>query len=189
MDAPFRRIQAQPFLFVPSYLGSSPNMLRTSIAAAAAIAGLSSTALAQGNLLSQIPQCAQTCFGNSLGSCGPLDIGCICGNVPVITKVSCCVFATCSEAEIKSTTSFATNLCSLQGIQVNTNPDCSTYGTPSNATAPSNATGSASPSANATRPTASHSASSTSTAAAAPLPHAAAGLGLGAVLAVLFAYL
>ncbi|KAH9860534.1 hypothetical protein J1614_011865, partial [Plenodomus biglobosus] len=167
-------------------LHTSVNMLRASILAA--VAAFSASALAQGNLLSQIPQCAQTCFGNNLGSCGPLDIACICGNSAVINTVSCCVFATCPQSDIESTIGFATNLCSLQNVQVDTTPDCPANGTTSaSASASASAASTASPSGS---PTASGSpAASTATAAAAPLQQAGAGLGLGAVMAVLFAYL
>ncbi|KAF2854641.1 hypothetical protein T440DRAFT_475755 [Plenodomus tracheiphilus IPT5] len=162
-------------------------MLRASIIAA--VVAFSSTALAQGNLLSQIPQCAQTCFGNNLGSCGPLDIGCICGNTPVINTVSCCIFATCPQSDIQSTIAFATNLCSLQNVQLDTTPDCPANGTSSASPSASTASG-ASAYASATRTAASGSpTAATATAAAAPLQQAGAGLGLGAVMAVLFAYL
>ncbi|KAI8935935.1 hypothetical protein NX059_007442 [Plenodomus lindquistii] len=169
----------------------------------AAVAAFSSTVLAQGNLLSQIPQCAQACFGSNLGSCGPLDIACICGNAPVINSVSCCVFATCPQSDIESTISFATNLCSLQNVQVDTTPDCPANGTSSasaSASAASTASAvsasasasgaAASASASASRTAASGSASAAaSTAAAAPLQQTGTSLGLGAVMAILFAYL
>ncbi|CBX90299.1 hypothetical protein IAQ61_001796 [Plenodomus lingam] len=159
-------------------------MLRSSIITAVAAFGAS--ALAQGNLLSQIPQCAQTCFGNNVGSCGPLDIACICGNSAVINTVSCCVFATCPESDIQSTIGFATNLCNLQNVQVDTTPDCpaNNNGT---ATGPGNST-STLPGSNTNGSSPSPSPGQSSSAAA-PLQQASVGLGLGAIVALLFAYL
>ncbi|CAO2648900.1 Nn.00g098490.m01.CDS01 [Neocucurbitaria sp. VM-36] len=158
-----------------------------------ALAAFSSTVLAQG-LLDQIPKCAQTCFGNNLGTCGFADIGCICGNKEVINTVSCCVFATCSEDDKKKTIDFAVNLCKLNNIDVDTTPDC-----PSNGTA-SASSGSVSSTPSATGSTGSQSTTSmgsqsptaagaSSTGASAPFQTAGAGFGLGMAVAGLIAFL
>ncbi|KAF1945447.1 hypothetical protein EJ02DRAFT_463276 [Clathrospora elynae] len=172
----------------------------------AAIAAFSSTVLAQG-LLDQIPKCAQTCFGNSLGNCGPIDIGCICGS-NVITSVACCVFSTCPQADINTTISFATQICSLQNVQLDLTPDCPSNGTSSSSAASgsmsptasvSGMSGSAShaastamaSSATASSATASSAtgASASSTGAAAILQTAGTGMGFGMVMAGLLAFL
>ncbi|KAF2740435.1 hypothetical protein EJ04DRAFT_518746 [Polyplosphaeria fusca] len=88
------------------------------------LAALGSFALAQ-NPLDQLPKCAQTCFGSDYGNCAPLDIGCVCGNTALIQKISCCVFATCTDAERDTTIKFAAGLCQANGVTVNTNPTCS----------------------------------------------------------------
>ncbi|CAI9629899.1 hypothetical protein GT037_007239 [Alternaria burnsii] len=169
----------------------------------AAVAAFSSTALAQG-LLDQIPQCAQQCFGGNLGSCGVADIACICGS-SVINDVSCCVFATCSQADIQSTTQFAVQLCNLQNVDVNTQPSCpSGSATPSagnSSSASMTSSGSASmTSSGSASMTASGSAASGSTSmtasasaagstGAAPYQTAGAGIGLGVAMVGLLAAL
>ncbi|CAN9188457.1 unnamed protein product [Alternaria alternata] len=169
----------------------------------AAVAAFSSTALAQG-LLDQIPQCAQQCFGGNLGSCGVADIACICGS-SVINDVSCCVFATCSQADIQSTTQFAVQLCNLQNVDVNTQPSCpSGSATPSagnSSSASMTSSGSASmTSSGSASMTASGSAASGSTSTtasasaagstgAAPYQTAGAGIGLGVAMVGLLAAL
>ncbi|KAH7391772.1 hypothetical protein BKA66DRAFT_26176 [Pyrenochaeta sp. MPI-SDFR-AT-0127] len=170
----------------------------------AAVAAFSSTVLAQG-LIDQIPKCAQTCFGSNLGTCGALDIGCICGNKAVINSVSCCVFATCSQSDIQKTIDFAVNLCRLNNIEVDTTPDCPSNGTSSaNPSSPASsasgasgtpgasAASSASATASVTGLTGSQSPSATQasgTGAAASLQTAGAGLGLGMAMAGLVAFL
>ncbi|KAB2102336.1 hypothetical protein AG0111_0g9527 [Alternaria gaisen] len=169
----------------------------------AAVAAFSSTALAQG-LLDQIPQCAQQCFGGNLGSCGVADIACICGS-SVINDVSCCVFATCSQADIQSTTQFAVQLCNLQNVDVNTQPSCpSGSATPSagnSSSASMTSSGSASmTSSGSASMTSSGSAASGSTSTtasasaagstgAAPYQTAGAGIGLGVAMVGLLAAL
>ncbi|CAN9176425.1 unnamed protein product [Alternaria sp. RS040] len=169
----------------------------------AAVAAFSSTALAQG-LLDQIPQCAQQCFGGNLGSCGVADIACICGS-SVINDVSCCVFATCSQADIQSTTQFAVQLCNLQNVDVNTQPSCpSGSATPSagnSSSASMTSSGSASMtssgSASMTAPGSAASGSTSMTASAsgagstgaAPYQTAGAGIGLGVAMVGLLAAL
>ncbi|RYN91493.1 hypothetical protein AA0119_g10368 [Alternaria tenuissima] len=169
----------------------------------AAVAAFSSTALAQG-LLDQIPQCAQQCFGGNLGSCGVADIACICGS-SVINDVSCCVFATCSQADIQTTTNFAVQLCNLQNVDVNTQPSCpSGSATPSagnSSSASMTSSGSASmTSSGSASMTASGSAASGSTSmtasasaagstGAAPYQTAGAGIGLGVAMVGLLAAL
>ncbi|CAN9176145.1 unnamed protein product [Alternaria alternata] len=169
----------------------------------AAVAAFSSTALAQG-LLDQIPQCAQQCFGGNLGSCGVADIACICGS-SVINDVSCCVFATCSQADIQSTTQFAVQLCNLQNVDVNTQPSCpSGSATPSagnSSSASMTSSGSASmTSSGSASMTASGSAASGSTSTtasasaagstgAAPYQTVGAGIGLGVAMVGLLAAL
>lgn len=74
---------------------------------------------------SQIPACAQTCFGNSLGSCGPADIACICGSSEIIKNVVCCTQETCSSTDALTTLEFAKSLCSTSGISIDTTPECS----------------------------------------------------------------
>ncbi|EAT88660.1 hypothetical protein SNOG_03455 [Parastagonospora nodorum SN15] len=98
----------------------------------AAIAALSAAVMGQG--ISDIPKCAQACFASSLGSCGATDFACICGNTAVIDKVSCCIFATCPQADIAGlftpsdtcqvTTQLAASLCKLANVVVNTAPIC-----------------------------------------------------------------
>ncbi|KAH4205459.1 hypothetical protein HBI95_137950 [Parastagonospora nodorum] len=88
----------------------------------AAIAALSAAVMGQG--ISDIPKCAQACFASSLGSCGATDFACICGNTAVIDKVSCCIFATCPQADIAVTTQLAASLCKLANVVVNTAPIC-----------------------------------------------------------------
>ncbi|CAN9200385.1 hypothetical protein CC77DRAFT_1064503 [Alternaria alternata] len=169
----------------------------------AAVAAFSSTALAQG-LLDQIPQCAQQCFGGNLGSCGVADIACICGS-SVINDVSCCVFATCSQADIQTTTNFAVQLCNLQNVDVNTQPSCpSGSATPSagnSSSASMTSSGSASmTSSGSASMTSSGSAASGSTSmtasasaagstGAAPYQTAGAGIGLGVAMVGLLAAL
>ncbi|KAJ8116460.1 hypothetical protein OPT61_g2110 [Boeremia exigua] len=90
----------------------------------AAIATFSATVLGQGNLVGQIPQCAQSCFGtDNLGSCNLIDVACICGS-SAITQVACCVLSSCSQSDIDTTINFATTLCRGAGVTLNTNPDC-----------------------------------------------------------------
>ncbi|KAF1914910.1 hypothetical protein BDU57DRAFT_454763 [Ampelomyces quisqualis] len=139
----------------------------------AAVAAFGPMVLAQ-NLLGQIPQCAQTCFGNNLGSCGVADIACICGNTAVIDRVSCCVFASCSQADIAATTQFAVTLCKVSNINVNTAPVC-----PSAASDSAMSTGSMASSVSASRSAASASSASTASASAAATTGAAAGAGVG----------
>ncbi|KAL5114980.1 hypothetical protein ACEQ8H_007153 [Pleosporales sp. CAS-2024a] len=114
----------------------SPKVSNMRFSIIALVAAFSSTALAQ-NLLNQIPKCAQTCFGNNMGTCGLADIACICSG-PNILPVSCCVFATCSQAEIASTIQFAVQICKLQNVNINTQPVCaSTTATLSGSPTPS----------------------------------------------------
>ncbi|OAL06551.1 hypothetical protein IQ06DRAFT_891 [Phaeosphaeriaceae sp. SRC1lsM3a] len=171
----------------------------------AAIAAFGPTVLAQ-SLLSQIPQCAQTCFGNSLGNCGPADLACICGNSSVIDKVSCCVFATCSPSDIQATTQFAVQLCKLQNINVNTAPVCASGSSTVAGSSTTSGSAAASASGSATssgsiRPSASvsggsvvagsrtSSASAAANTGAAPMQTAGAHLGLGMAMAGLIAAL
>ncbi|KAG9193072.1 hypothetical protein G6011_03107 [Alternaria panax] len=154
----------------------------------AVLAAFSSTALAQG-LLDQIPQCAQTCFGGNLGTCGVADIACICSS-SAIDNVSCCVFASCSESDIAATTQFAVQLCKLQNIDVNTQPSC-----PSGSATPSAGNSTVAPVTSSVSMTGSGSASMTASASAAgstgaaPYQTAGAGVGLGMAMFGLLAAL
>ncbi|KAH8731481.1 hypothetical protein GQ44DRAFT_698811 [Phaeosphaeriaceae sp. PMI808] len=180
--------------------------MRFSVLAAVAF---SSLALAQ-SPIDQIPKCAQACFGNNLGTCGQSDIGCICGNTSVINSVSCCVFATCSQAEIASTIAFAVSLCKIANVNVNTQPSCpsgtaavssggnsaasATASSRSGSAAASSGTPAASsgaPAASSGAPAASSGTPSASVArtGAAPVPTAGAGLGLGMAIAGIIAAL
>jgi hypothetical protein len=43
----------------------------------------------------------QACYGNNVGTCSPVDIGCICKS-EAITQISCCVLSTCNQADTES---------------------------------------------------------------------------------------
>jgi hypothetical protein len=43
----------------------------------------------------------QDCYGSNVGTCSPVDIGCICKS-EAITQISCCVLAKCDKADIDS---------------------------------------------------------------------------------------
>ncbi|KAF2033802.1 hypothetical protein EK21DRAFT_108591 [Setomelanomma holmii] len=159
----------------------------------AAVAAFSSIAFGQG--LDNLPQCAQTCFGGNTGSCGTADIACICGS-SVIQQVSCCVFATCSQADIQTTIQFASTFCKLAGVTVNTAPTCASgTSTPSSGNGTVSATASVSGSASRSVSGVTGSASRTASASAAASSGAAsnqqsgAGFGLGMAVAGLLAAL
>lgn len=59
-----------------------------------AIALLSSLAAAQ---IPGLPSCAAGCVGDSFGSCGALDVQCICKNTELISTLSCCVSKACNK--------------------------------------------------------------------------------------------
>ncbi|KAH7072970.1 hypothetical protein BKA63DRAFT_516114 [Paraphoma chrysanthemicola] len=155
----------------------------------ATVAALSSIAFGQS--IDQLPQCARTCFGSNVGSCGTADIACICSSA-VIQPVSCCVFSSCSQADIATTIGFAQTICRLANVEVNTAPVCASgSATPSagNGTASATASGSASVSGVTGSASRTPSASAAGSTGAAPLPSACAGSLLGAAVAGLFAVL
>jgi hypothetical protein len=43
----------------------------------------------------------QACYGDNVGTCSPVDIGCICKS-EAITQISCCVLSSCNQADIES---------------------------------------------------------------------------------------
>ncbi|KAF1838687.1 hypothetical protein BDW02DRAFT_644481 [Decorospora gaudefroyi] len=164
----------------------------------AAVAAFSSTVLAQ--RVDDLPTCAQTCFGDKIGSCASTDIACICSS-KVIDEVACCVFATCTQAQIDTTIDFARDICSLADVEINTNPDCpsasssappASLSSAASSSAVTAITGSATQSDSAS-PTESGTASAattpTGTGAAAPLQTASGALGFGVVMAGLLAVL
>ncbi|KAF7185489.1 hypothetical protein HII31_13186 [Pseudocercospora fuligena] len=53
----------------------------------ATIALFASAVLAQ---IPGLPDCSQSCI-TDLGGCNQVDVKCICSNVPLLTKLSCCV--------------------------------------------------------------------------------------------------
>ncbi|KAF2665983.1 hypothetical protein BT63DRAFT_427768 [Microthyrium microscopicum] len=79
-------------------------------------------ALAQAQSLSDLPKCAQTCVGTSLGStgCSSLQIDCICKSSKWISDLSCCVAGTCSTADQQNTITFAQQLCQTVGVTLPT---------------------------------------------------------------------
>ncbi|PSN60545.1 hypothetical protein BS50DRAFT_639961 [Corynespora cassiicola Philippines] len=89
----------------------------------ALLGALSSVALSQG-LTGSLPECAQNCFGNSLGDCDQNDFRCICGNTELISSLSCCVSQTCSPEEQSAIIGLAAGLCGGVGVQVPTSASC-----------------------------------------------------------------
>lgn len=127
--------------------------------------------------------CASQQFsGGSYAGCGT-DPKCICSNQSFLGNIACCLTGACNEADQSSAITFATQICSAQGVAVPTAVSCSTA---ASAGASGTATsGSSSASATATgASTASGTVSATSGSAAwAPRQTAAMGmemLGLAA---------
>ena len=66
-----------------------------------AVALLSTLAAAQ---IPGLPTCATSCVGNSFGSCGSLDVKCICSNTELLSGLACCVSTACDAADQESET-------------------------------------------------------------------------------------
>ena len=64
-----------------------------------AVALLSTLAAAQ---IPGLPSCATSCVGNSFGSCGSLDVKCICSNTELLSGLACCVSTACDSADQES---------------------------------------------------------------------------------------
>lgn len=64
------------------------------------LALLSALAAAQ---IPGLPNCAANCVGDSFGSCGSLDVQCICSNKELLSGLSCCVSKSCSKEDQDST--------------------------------------------------------------------------------------
>ena len=60
------------------------------------LALLSALATAQ---IPGLPNCAASCVNDSFGSCGSLDVGCICSNKELLAGLSCCVSKACSKED------------------------------------------------------------------------------------------
>jgi hypothetical protein len=85
-----------------------------------------------------LPTCATGCVGTSFGSCGNLDVKCICSNTELLSGLACCVSTACDAADQESelpileltvknetttnktclaeTIQFANSLCAGQGV-------------------------------------------------------------------------
>lgn len=61
-----------------------------------AFALLSSLAFAQ---IPGLPDCAAKCVGDSFGSCGALDVKCICSNTELLSGLSCCISKACTKED------------------------------------------------------------------------------------------
>ena len=61
-----------------------------------AVALLSTLAVAQ---IPGLPSCATSCVGTSFGSCGNLDVKCICSNTELLSGLACCVSTACDAAD------------------------------------------------------------------------------------------
>lgn len=66
-----------------------------------AVALLSTLAAAQ---IPGLPTCATSCVGTSFGSCGSLDVKCICSNTELLSGLACCVSTSCDAADQESET-------------------------------------------------------------------------------------
>ncbi|KAM0701281.1 hypothetical protein Q7P35_011642 [Cladosporium inversicolor] len=78
-----------------------------------AVALLSTLAAAQ---IPGLPTCATSCVGTSFGSCGNLDVKCICSNTELLSGLACCVSTACEAADQEKTIQFANSLCGGQGV-------------------------------------------------------------------------
>ncbi|KXT09090.1 hypothetical protein AC579_5297 [Pseudocercospora musae] len=79
---------------------------------ATTIALLTSAVLAQ---IPGLPECSQTCI-TDYGGCNQVDVKCICSNVPLLTKLSCCVSQKCDAQGQADVISFADSLCGSYGV-------------------------------------------------------------------------
>jgi len=61
------------------------------------VAAFASTVFGAGT--SGLPACAQGCIGTSFGSCGSLDVKCICSDTSLIQGLACCVSTSCDQAD------------------------------------------------------------------------------------------
>ncbi|KAM0721897.1 hypothetical protein Q7P37_002822 [Cladosporium fusiforme] len=88
-----------------------------------AVALLSSLAAAH---IPGLPNCAANCVGDSFGSCGALDVKCICSNTELLTGLSCCVSKACNKEDQDKTLQFAGSLCGGEGGGTNNLPTAAT---------------------------------------------------------------
>ncbi|EME80084.1 uncharacterized protein MYCFIDRAFT_86758 [Pseudocercospora fijiensis CIRAD86] len=62
-----------------------------------------------------LPDCSQTCI-TDYGGCNQVDVKCICSNVPLLEKLSCCVSQKCDAKGQADVISFADSLCGSYGV-------------------------------------------------------------------------
>ncbi|KAF2842871.1 hypothetical protein M501DRAFT_36142 [Patellaria atrata CBS 101060] len=96
------------------------------------VASLCAVVLGQ-SLLDSVPECAQPCIPTDYGGCNQISVECICSNDAFIQGVSCCAVSQCTGDDLQSIIDFATNLCSTNGVTLNTNPSCPSTTAPSGA--------------------------------------------------------
>ncbi|CAN8102761.1 unnamed protein product [Discula destructiva] len=77
-----------------------------------------------------LPTCAQDCAGQqfsggSYAGCGT-DPKCICDNDAFLSNIACCLIGACNAADQSSAITFATQICSAQGVAVPTVVTCAT---------------------------------------------------------------
>lgn len=103
------------------------------------IAGVA--ALAQGQSLTDLPKCAQSCVGDSITTtgCSAIKVSCICASSDWIAGLSCCVAKNCTLEDQAKTIQFAQDICKSVGISVPTDAQAA-CASKSNSTSSANST-------------------------------------------------
>ncbi|KAF2454966.1 hypothetical protein BDY21DRAFT_352043 [Lineolata rhizophorae] len=71
-----------------------------------------------------LPDCAQSCVGDTLAGCPNMSVDCICNNQGLLSDLSCCVSQVCDPEDIQATIDFANDICGTVDVTVPTAASC-----------------------------------------------------------------
>jgi cobalamin biosynthesis Mg chelatase CobN len=80
--------------------------------------------------------------GNQIGTCGNLDIQCICSNSSFLSSIACCLASACDAADQQAAVAYAKQICTTAGVTVPNAVSCVSSSTTATATSAVSSAGS-----------------------------------------------
>jgi cobalamin biosynthesis Mg chelatase CobN len=133
--------------------------------------------------------------GNQIGSCGNLDIQCICSSSSFLSSIACCLSSACDAADQQAAVAYAKQICTTAGVTVPDAVSCASSSTTATATSAASSARSSTGPSTGTSVTSSTSAAEVSAPSASATKNAGiqnaagAGMSFAGGLAAVFALL
>jgi cobalamin biosynthesis Mg chelatase CobN len=72
--------------------------------------------------------------GSEIGTCGNLDIQCICSSASFLSSIACCLASACDAADQQAAVAYAKQICTTAGVTVPNAVSCASSSTTATAT-------------------------------------------------------